>query len=178
MVFLLNITRGIYNAIAGSGNPNHVAVGVWLGLIAGLAPLGITEALTLLILFLLLITRAGFAVFLCTLGVVKPIMLAGGSRITEATGVLLLERIDALKPMWETVLNLPVVALFGLDRYEMLGGAMLGVLVGAALFFPIRKAVVTFRESIAPRLNNYRVVRWLRGFWLVRVLSYVFTGRR
>ena len=35
---------------------------------------------------------------------------------------------------------------------------------------------VAAREHFVPRAEKYRVVRWFRGFWLTKILSYVFKG--
>src|SRR5690606_17094714 len=46
MIVALKIARGVYNAFAGSGRPWHAAVGITLGLIGAMVPLGLTEPLT------------------------------------------------------------------------------------------------------------------------------------
>jgi hypothetical protein len=58
----------------------------------------------------------------------------------------------------------------------VLGGFALALAGSIVLFMPIRMAVLWFRRTIQPRADQYRIVRWWRGFFLTRALTYVFVG--
>lgn len=176
LLIVLKITRGLYNALAGSGDPRHLAFGLLLGLLLGLTPLGALEPLTYLCVLLLLATRAGIGLVLAVAGVAKGALLLGADAATAWVGFQVLEGAGFLRALWSKVLDLPVLGLFGFERYALMGGVVCAIALGAALWVPVTRGVVAFRERVAERLGAYRLVRWLRSAWFVRALSFVFKG--
>ncbi|RME73392.1 MAG: hypothetical protein D6776_07155 [Planctomycetota bacterium] len=173
MFTVLKILRKLYLAFAGSRDPRHLAFGFSLGLCMGLVPQGLTEPFTLVFVVLLLVTRAGIGMTLTSFGLTKLLVMALGTGWLEQLGFIVLERLTFLHRLWATVLDLPVIALFGLDRYVAMGGLVAGLVLSAALWLPFVRFVVWFRTRGAPRLERYRVVRWLKKFWVFRLLGLV-----
>ncbi|GIW71112.1 MAG: hypothetical protein KatS3mg102_0654 [Planctomycetota bacterium] len=173
MITLLKIARGLYRAIAGSGRPWHLALGLSLGILLALVPLGLTEPMVWLVVGLLLVTRAGFGIALSAFALGKLVVALTGTGWIESVGFVLLERSEALQGLWRWALNLPVVALFGLDRYQAMGGLVLAVLLSAIAWVPFIRFVYWVR---ARELERYRLVRWLRSFWFVRALGMLSRG--
>src|SRR5262249_24765529 len=75
-------------------------------------------------------------------------------------------------------LHAPVVAWFPGDRYLVLGGFVTALIPSLLLFMPIRWTVIWFRETIQPKGDQYRIIRWWRGFFLTKILGWVFVGSR
>jgi len=176
MIFILQITRWIYNTFAGAMTPSQIAYGLCLGLFLVTMPFGWTNAQTLMIFGLVLVTRASIGLFSLTAALVKPLMMLGGDGVAWKMGRWLLEDVEALKSLWPKVLNLPVIALVDFPRYSVMGGFVLALLGSIILFWPIRQAIVHFRTIIQPKADQYRIIRWWRGFWLTKALSYIFVG--
>jgi uncharacterized protein (TIGR03546 family) len=176
MLILLKLTRSLYNTFAGAMSPTQIAYGMCLGLFVTLMPFGVAKAQTLAIFGLLLTTRASWGLFGMTAALVLPAMKAlGGQTLLYRIGYSALE-MDSLKPTWQKVLNLPGIALVELDHYAVMGGFLLALAGSIVLFFPLRWGITWFRTNIQPRADQYRVVRWWRGFFLTRALSYIFVG--
>jgi uncharacterized protein (TIGR03546 family) len=176
MLAILKLTRWLYNTFAGAMSPTQIAYGMCLGLFLVTMPFSWTSAQTLCVLGLVLVTRASVGLFSLTAALVKPIMMLGGDAVAWHLGKLLLEDTAALKSLWPKVLNLPVIALVDFPRYSVMGGFVLALLGSMVLFWPVRQGIVHFRTVIQPRADQYRLIRWWRGFWLTKLLSWIFVG--
>ena len=176
MFALVKLTRWIYNTLAGAMTPNQIAYGLCLGLFLAFMPtrpLWLSAPYLAAIALLMLVTRASIWLFMLAAVLVKPAMHLGLRPIPWKLGRSLL---DHPSPALVKILNLPVIAWFPFDRYAVLGGFLVALAASAVLFFPIRLLVLWFRRAIQPRADQYRIIRWWRGFFLTRALSYVFVG--
>ena len=176
MLVLQKLTRSLYNTFAGAMTPTQIAYGLCLGLFLAMMPFSWTNAQTIIIFSLVLVTRASMGLFGLTAALVKPLMMIGGDAISWRLGRWLLEDVPSLKPVWPKLLNLPVIALVDFPRYAVMGGFVMALVSAIVLFFPIRQTIVWFRTSIQPRADQYRIVRWWRGFFLTKLLSWIFVG--
>jgi uncharacterized protein (TIGR03546 family) len=176
MIALLKLTRWIYNTLAGAMTPNQIAYGLCLGLFVAFMPMGLRAPQTLAVILLLFLTRASIWLLMLTAALLKPLMLLGLDAVPWKLGRHVLEDMQGLRGALRTVLNAPVLAWFPLDHYAVLGGFLLALAGSVVLFLPIRWFVLWFRRAIQPRADQYRIVRWWRGFFLTRALSYVFVG--
>ena len=174
MLFFLKITRGLYNAFSGAMTPSQIAYGMCIGLFFAFMPLNLPQVVMLV--GLVLITRASIGLLLLTTALLKPIMLIGGDALPWAVGKVILEDLTFLRGPLGFLFNLPIVALVPFERYEVCGGFVIALLLSAILFFPLRKLVTYFRENVFARAEQYRLIRWWRGFWLTKALSFVFVG--
>jgi hypothetical protein len=110
-------------------------------------------------------------------GLARLASLAGLARIFEGLGERLLEA-EPLHGFWTWFLNLPVVARLGLEHYAILGGAVAGLILGAALFVPIRMLVIGYRRFAHEKVSQNRFFRWLTNFWLVKGLRLILVGTK
>jgi hypothetical protein len=69
-----------------------------------------------------------------------------------------------------------VTAWFRLDSYAMLGGAVVGVLLGAALFLPVRGFVTGYRRFAHDKLSQNKFFKWLTNFWVVKGVRWILVG--
>jgi len=172
-VFFLTFIRKLYKVLSSAASPSAVAFAVAFGVVAGCVPLMSGLALFLVLLVLVLRVNAAAALFAWVLTRLLVVGTLVGT--FESVGETLLEN-EALKGFWTWLLNLPVVAWFGLEHYVIVGGAVVGVLLGAALFFPIRLLVILYRRYAHEKVSESKFFRWLTKFWVVRILRFVFVG--
>jgi len=177
VLFAIKILRGLLKGIAGSGEPRHVAFALCLGLFAAFAPLGLLEPMTYVVLLLAIGTRAGLGMTLTSFALFKALTFLFARALTAKLGFFLLEGLGFLKGLWAWALNLPVVALFGLDRYVAMGGLVLGLVLACALYWPLLRGVIWVRERFVKRYENHRLVRWFRSFWFMRAASFAAKRR-
>jgi uncharacterized protein (TIGR03546 family) len=175
MIAFLKLTRWIYNTFAGAMTPNQIAWGLCLGLFCALMPMGLVTPQLWAIVLLYFTTRASVWLFMMSVALLKPLMGLGLAALPWKVGRALLEN-ESLRGPLGRFLHAPVVAWFPGDHYAVLGGFVVALAMSIVLFMPIRMAIVWFRSNIQPRADQYRLIRWWRGFFLTRALSYVFVG--
>ncbi|HVY61638.1 MAG TPA: DUF2062 domain-containing protein [Planctomycetota bacterium] len=173
MLFLLKFTRWLYNSFAGAMTPTQLAYGLCLGFFMGMLPWA--PAVLAAFIALILVTRASWGLMGITAAGVKPLMMAGGYDFAYRIGKTLLDD-PARHDFWRRTLTLPVVGLVPFQRYVVLGGFVMAAVCAVVVFLPLRQFIVYFREKIQPRADQYRIVRWWRGFFLTKALSYIFVG--
>lgn len=174
-MFFLTLTRKLYKVLSSDSSPSAVAFAVAFGILAGCVP--VTSGLTLFLLLCILVFRVHVAAALLAWGLTRLLSTLVLARLFEGVGEALLEP-EALHGFWTWFVNLPVVAWFGLTQYAILGGAVVGVVLGAALFVPIRMTVISYRKWLHERVSSNRFFRWLTNFWVVKLLRFVFVGVR
>ncbi len=173
MIVVFKLTRWIYKTLAGGATPAQIAYGLCLGIFVALMPF--SWPLLAIFIALALFTRASVWLLMLSAVLTAPLRLLFLEDWAWSLGHSLLEN-ESLKPVWVKVLNLPVIAILHFERYAMLGGFVLALAISIVIFYPICRLVVLFREKIQARADQYRIVRWWKGFWLTRALGYVIGG--
>jgi hypothetical protein len=143
--------------LRGGCQRRDVALGLWLGLMAGLAGgCNLTVAVLVAVAALLNVSTISWL----SASVVGGLLCWQASTWTRALGMLLLDEF----PLGTAVAALgdgPIVALFGFDEYRVVGG----LAIGLVLSVPAAKAVYIFRPRCPDEVATSG--RWLRrGFWL------------
>ena len=172
-MFILTFIRKLYKALSSDASPTAIALAVAFGAIAGCVP--VRSGLFFFMLALILVLRVQISTALFAWALTRLACVAGLARAFEGVGEKLLEA-DALKGFWTWFLNLPVVAWFGLDHLAILGGAVVGFVVGAILFVPVRMLVSGYRRYVHEKVSQSKFFRWLTNFWIVKILRFIFVG--
>ena len=172
-MIVLTYIRKIYKALSADASPAAIALAALLGLTAGCVPL--RSGFTLFVLLVILFFRVQITTAILFWAVGRIVTLAGMASLFADFGGLLLET-EALKGFWTWFLNLPGVAWFGFGNYAILGGAVCGFVLGAALFVPIRLLVIAYRRWVHDRVSKNRFFRWLTNFWVTKLVKFVFVG--
>jgi uncharacterized protein (TIGR03546 family) len=179
MLALVKLTRWIYNTLAGAMTPNQIAYGLCLGIFLALMPtrpLSLSAPYLAVVALLMLLTRASIWLFMLGAVLLKPAMHLGLRPLPWKLGRHVLDGMPGIHDPLRSALNAPVIAWFPFDRYAVMGGFLLALALSIVLFMPVRWAVLWFRRVIQPRADQYRIVRWWRGFFLTKALSFVFIG--
>jgi uncharacterized protein (TIGR03546 family) len=172
-MFILTFIRKLYKALSSDASPTAIAAAAAFGIVAGCVPA--SSGLFLFMLLLTLVFRVQISTALFVWALTRLACVVGLARAFEGVGETLLEA-EALKGFWTWFLNLPVVAWFGLHRLAILGGAVVGLIVGAFAFVPIRMLVTGYRRFAHEKVSQNRFFRWLTNFWVVKALRFVFVG--
>lgn len=172
-MFILTFIRKLFKVLSSDSSPSAIAFAVAFGIVAGCVPL--LSGLALFMFFLVLILRVQITAALFAWALTRLAAVAGLERYYEDLGYGLLER-ESLQPFWTWLINLKVFAWFSLDKYAALGGALVGVFLGAALFFPVRWLIIAYRRWAHEQLSQNKFFRWLTNFWMVKLLRFIFVG--
>ena len=172
-MLLLMWIRRLYKVFSADASPSAIAFGIAFGLTLGCVPL--LSGIGLLLLVLTLIFRVQLSSAMMAMAMAKLLIAVGGGMAFVPVGQVLLES-ETLKPMWTTVLNLPVVAWLDLDCLAVSGGAALGVVAGAGLFWPARQLIISYRRFVHERVSQNRFFQTITNLWFMRGLRFIFVG--
>jgi uncharacterized protein (TIGR03546 family) len=174
-MFVLTLTRKLYKVLSSDSSPSAIAFAVAFGVLAGSVPL--TSGLTLCMLLAVLVLRVQISSALLAWGLMRLLSKWILAPLYYSLGKALLDA-ELLHGFWTWLLNLPVVAWFGFHQYAVLGGAVAGLVLGIALFYPLRMGVISYRRWLHEKVSSNRFFRWLTNFWIVKLLRFVFVGVR
>lgn len=172
-MFILTLIRKLFKLFSSDSSPEAVAFGVSFGFVMGCVPF--LSGFSLLLLLGILIFRVQLAAAILAWGLARLLSVAGLARLFEGVGERLLDP-EGGHAFWTWLLNLPVMAWLGLESYAILGGAVVGLVGGALLFYPVRQLIVAYRRFLHEKLASNKFFRWLTNFWVVKALRFVFVG--
>lgn len=173
-MLLLKLMRKIARVLRGSARKPQIIMAVTLGVIGGFA-LGFNLTFVLVLLLLLLL-NANFVLFMTSLAVGKTCALLLAP-VTFQLGAALLE-IGPIRALVRTLVNAPVTALLGLEKYVLLGGLPVGVVLGVALGVGAARAITTFRRKLLSLEEGSEKWNKFNRNILIRFLKRVLFGKR
>jgi uncharacterized protein (TIGR03546 family) len=166
--------RQLGSIVRGSAAPFQLVSACVLGAMIGFAP-GLREAPALyaLLAAALLVVNANIGLAL---------LVAAGAKIV---GLLLLPvsfqvgrfLLDGpAEPLARVVVNAPVFAWCGLERYAVAGGQLLAVVLGLVVGFALARAVTGFRRKMAARADDPSRLTELGGRRWARFMLWLLFG--
>jgi uncharacterized protein (TIGR03546 family) len=141
-------------------SPQQIAGGMALGAIAGLTPLASLHNLVVLILVLML--RVNISSAILSLGVFSTLAYLLDPLFNKI-GYLLLVRVEALKPLWTTFYNTPIVPWTRFNNTLTLGSLVFSLLLFWPLYFFLVWGVKTYRERVLAIVQRWKIVQVLKA---------------
>ncbi len=172
-MLVLKLIRKFFRGLAGAESPTQIALGFGLGLMLGLVPFASGFAIALIAAIFIFKISFPFAFGVMAIAQICRASFLGD--LCGATGYWALESLP-LEGFWAWVLNLPVIGLLSLDRYVVMGGALIGTAAGAALFFPVRWGVGRYRDVVVARLSKSKLFKTITNLWIMRALKWLLIG--
>ncbi|HVO34951.1 MAG TPA: TIGR03546 family protein [Gemmatimonadales bacterium] len=152
-MLFLKLIQQLVGALNSDGTPRQVAAGIALGAVFGLTPLMNLHNLVLFGLALILnISMAGvflgWAVFVPVGFALDPLFDAIGKALLGA---------DALRPLWTSLYNVPVVPFTNFNNSVVLGSFVFWLVSLVPFYFLWKWAVTRYRETVFERLKKLRI---------------------
>jgi len=170
------VLRSIGKVVRGKATPGQMIAACILGAMLGFIP-GASRAPGLLaaLLAVLLVFNASLPLALLTWPLAK---LASWLLLPVSfqVGRLLLD--GPLQGLFRALVNMPVVALFGLEHYAVTGGQVLGLLLGLGLGLLVARAVRRIRASMAGVEAGSAAYQKIAGKWWANLLAWALIGGR
>jgi len=138
--------------------PKGIAGGVVLGSFLGLAPLFSGHNLVVIALVFLLNINVASAIFGWGLFRLLRLII---DPISDALGYSVLTA-DSLEGIWTTLYNTAPFATSGFNNTIVMGGLIISLALALPLFFGMKAFVPYYREHMMERVNNWKIIRWLR----------------
>ena len=180
------VTRKIAKLLRGKATGPQVAMAAFLGCVLGFVPGfflvedlggGFMQApgLILSLLFLVLILNANLTVFGLTLAGAKVLSVLA-LPVSFAVGRFLLD--GPTSGLFQSIINAPVLAWFGLHYYATAGGLVVGTVCGAAAAWVGVLALGRFRSVMAGLEDGSERFQNANSKRSVRFMKWLFLGKR
>lgn len=169
MLTFLKLLRSLVNTLHSDGSPSQIAAGIALGAALGLTPL--VNAHNLVVLLLLAVLNVSFAAGLFAWAVFVP---AGFllDPVFDRLGRWLLIDLQALRPLWATVDNVPGLALTNFNNTIVMGSVAGWLLLFLPIYFATRYGVIRYRATIGERVKQSRFYKTLQASQLYNVYTW------
>lgn len=164
----------LIKALQSNTSPVEVASGAVLSLYIGLTPLNGTHQVFLFLLFFFLKINRAATVLLLPL--VKLFYVLGLAYVADRIGYYLLTEPAFLRPFWSWATHAPVAAYLNLNHTLVLGGFVIALVLSLPLYMGVCKLIESYRESVAKRTQQWKIVRWLQGLGIVKWFSSWWPG--
>lgn len=161
----LRLLKDLAAALHGGSDPRQLAAGFALGAALGLVPKGNLFAVIFLLLFFALRLNKGLA--LLAAAFFTPIGYAVDGP-AHKIGLALLNA-SALRGLWTSLYDLPIVPLTRFNNTVVLGNLVLGLALFVPLYFAFLRFAAWYNTNLAARVERLKVVQWLKGLRLVQL---------
>ena len=159
MTFLLKQIFSLLNLLNSDTGHNQIAAGIACGLILGFAPaFSLQTVLVILILFFFriqigaaIIAAAGFK-FIAYL--LDPVSNASGMNVLE---------IDALKPLFTELYNMPIVPLTRFYNSIVMGAGVISIVLAIPVFFLSKALILKYRATVVARYHQTKFFKALKA---------------
>jgi uncharacterized protein (TIGR03546 family) len=152
----------------------EVAAGAVLALYAGFTPFKGTHQIFLFLIFFFF--KMNKAATLILLPLTKLIYILGLSLLADKIGTYLLMDLTFLHGFWSWVTHAPILAYLNLNNTLVLGGFVIALALSMPVYFLVKKAVAVYHARVGQKVQQWAVVRWLRGLWIVKWCSGWWPG--
>ena len=154
-------------ALNGNLRKSQIAAGVSWGLLLGLIPAG--NAFWILLFVLSFFFGHHHASKMLVLAIFKLLSGAVGPLLDLAGWEIL--HIEALQPFFTSLYNMPFVPLTKFNNTLVAGGLVCGLVLWLPVFFLISFLVPLYRNSLAPKIREHKLVKSIKKLPLVAKLA-------
>lgn len=159
MYLIVKLVQKLVATLNSDGTPGQVGAGMAIGTVFGLTPL--MNLHNLVVLVVVMLFRVSFPAVTLGWFVAVPIGFALDP-LFHAFGLGMLDAL-ALNPLWTTLTNAPVIALFNLNNSVVLGSLVFWILALLPLYFLARWGVARYRETVYARLQRTKLFKTVKG---------------
>ena len=169
MLTLLKLLRSLIKTLHSDGSPNQIAAGIALGAALGLTP--IVNAHNIVVLLLLAVLNVSFAAGLFAWALFVPVGFALDP-LFDRLGRWLLVDVQALRPMWAWMDNVPWLPLTNFNNTVVLGSVVGWLLLFVPIWLAARYGVVRYRATIGEKVKQSRFYKTLQASQLYNVYTW------
>ena len=150
IALILKLLQNMVAALNSEGSPFQVAAGIAFGACLGLTPIANLHNVAVFLLVMILnVSMAGFwlgwALFVPVGFLLDPLFDRIGQSLLES---------GALRPLWTSLTNMPVVPFTNFNNSVVLGSFVFWVVAFVPLLFLAQWGVARYRASIYERLKK------------------------
>jgi uncharacterized protein (TIGR03546 family) len=159
-MLILKYLAKIIKILRSAASPNQIAGGFILGMVFGLTPLWSLHNLVIFILVVILNVNISMVIF-------SFVICSGFAYIFDPQfhdlGYYLLVDVSALKGLWTSMYNIPIIALSKFNNTVVMGSLVCSILLMLPVFFLVKFGVIAYREKIDARIQKLKIVQALKS---------------
>jgi len=164
-MFFLQFISKFLKVLRAGESPPAIAGGFTMGFIVGLSPfMTLQNVLILIIALLIKVNLASVFLGIFLFGFVAFLM----DPFFHDFGYFILATLDALYPTWTAIFNLPLAPFSYFNNTVVMGSLVTGLLFSLPLYLLAKRSILGYRESLAPKIENSKFFKSLKGNILVR----------
>lgn len=153
MTVLLKQLFTFFKLLNSDSGTNQLASGLALGVILGFSPFLSLQTLLVLLLVFFFRIQLG-AAFLS--GFFFKLIAYMVDPAADHLGRAVLES-AALRPLFQTLYNMPIVPLTRFNNSIVMGSAIIGVILALPLFFVFKKLIIQYRKTVVEKFKQSKV---------------------
>jgi len=160
MYWFVKLIQSLVKALNSEGTPGQVAAGIAMGSCLGLTPL--VSLHNLMIVGFILFFRVSVPGAMLGWMIFTPVGFALDP-LFDAVGTTLIAGTPALRDLWVTLYNTPIVALGNPTNTIVVGSVVSWAVAAVPVFFVARWAIARYRATIYERYKDAKVFKALRA---------------
>ena len=154
----LGALKSLLLAFHGGTEPRHLAAGFALGAALGLVPKGNLFAASFFLLFFLFNVDKGMALLSAALFTAFGYAL---DSVAHGIGLALL-KCEALRGLWTSLYDLPIVPLTRFNNTVVLGNLVLGVVLYFPLYYGFLRGIRLYDRHLRARVEALAIVKAIK----------------
>lgn len=169
-MFFLQFISKFLKVLRAGESPPLVAAGFTMGFIVGLSPfLTLQNILILVIAFLTKVNLASLFFAMFVFGFFAFLL----DPFFHNLGYYVLATLDALHPTWTTLFNVPLLPWSRFNNTVVMGSLLCGLALAVPMYFLSKKGIISYRETLAPKIENSKWIKAIKGStlfkWYVKI---------
>ncbi len=169
-MFVLQFISKFLKVLRSGESPGLIAGGFTMGFLIGLSPFLTLQ--NVLILFIAILTKINLASLFFAIFIFSFVAFVFDP-VFHNLGYYLLAQLDSLYPTWTTIFNMPVAPFTRFNNTVVMGSLLCGLLLAFPVYLFSRSGIVRYRENWAPKFENSKFVKAVKGStlfkWYIRV---------
>ncbi len=168
---IFKFTRWLYKTLNADLAPWQIALGITLGALAGLLPLGLG---TLCVFIVLLLVNVHFGSATFSFGMFRLLGWALQGAVIRPLGARALDLLPQAPLI--ALAQTPVLSWLRLDYEDVMGAIALWCILAAPMFFALTFLWTRYQARLKGKWAKSRTLKWLSKLWIFKVARYVFIG--
>ncbi|MFP4547263.1 MAG: TIGR03546 family protein [Fidelibacterota bacterium] len=166
-MFFIKILKKIIKALGSNSTPNQLAAGFALGMIMGLTPFWNIHNLAIIFLIALINVNASTALLgLVVFGIIAPLF----DPVFHAFGLKILQ-LNALDGLFTAMYNNNFWILTRFNNTIVIGSLAISLVLFIPVYFGFKAFAKYYQEKLHPKVEKWKITRFLKGSKIFNLLS-------
>jgi len=140
-----------------AASPSQIAGGFILGMCIGMLP-NFFNPITVLLILLIIILNVNISTAIFSFAIFSGIAYLFDP-LLHSLGFFVLVDISALKPLWISLYNAPIIPYTRFYNTMAMGSILISIILLVPAFFTVKTGIVKYREKYEPKVQK---MKWMK----------------